>query len=296
MSVLFDWIDRRSLYLALLAAWVATLGSLYFSEVAGYVPCVLCWYQRILMYPLALVLAIGLLRRDPHLPVYVLPFSLTGLGIATYHYLLEKTDLFSHATVCQAGVSCVTAWINWFGFITIPLLSLVAFLIITVMTAIALNAGEPDPEEDAAAPWLPVTAIAASTVIAFVVLALINRQPATAAAPFTVGDTSAAGAQSIAGSTTVPEHLATGARLYGEACAACHGPAGEGVPNLGSALADAPLLETGADTELLEFIRRGRPADDPANQTGRAMPPSGGRPDLTDEEILEIIHYLRMGL
>jgi disulfide bond formation protein DsbB len=91
MSVLFDWIDRRSLYLALLAAWVATLGSLYFSEVAGYVPCVLCWYQRILMYPLALVLAIGLLRRDPHLPVYVLPFSLTGLGIATYHYLLEKT-------------------------------------------------------------------------------------------------------------------------------------------------------------------------------------------------------------
>jgi disulfide bond formation protein DsbB/cytochrome c5 len=296
MSVLLDWIDRKSLYLALLAAWVATLGSLYFSEVAGYVPCVLCWYQRILMYPLALMLAIGLLRRDPHLPVYVLPFSLAGLSIATYHYLLEKTDLFSHGTVCQAGVSCVTAWINWFGFITIPLLSLVGFLIITVMTAIALNAGEPDPEEDAAPPWLPVTGIAAATLIAFGLLALINRQPATAASPFPVGDSSAAGAQSLASTTALPEHLAVGARFYGEACASCHGAAGEGVPNLGTPLVDAPLIQTSSDSELLGLIRRGRAADDPENQTGLAMPPSGGRPDLTDREILEIIHYLRMGL
>ena len=68
MSTLSAWLDRTSLYMALLAAWVAMLGSLYFSEIAHYVPCVLCWYQRILMYPLALILAIGLLRRDRQLP------------------------------------------------------------------------------------------------------------------------------------------------------------------------------------------------------------------------------------
>src|SRR5690349_8017587 len=119
MSTLSTWLDRKSLYIALLAAWVAMLGSLYFSEVAHFVPCVLCWYQRILMYPLTLLLAIGLMRKDENLPLLVLPFSVLGLGVATYHYLLEKTDLFDATATCQAGAPCTTAWINWFGFVTI---------------------------------------------------------------------------------------------------------------------------------------------------------------------------------
>src|SRR5215216_2101426 len=148
MATLSNWLDRKSLYIALLAAWVAMLGSLYFSEVAGYVPCILCWYQRILMYPLTLILAVGLLRKDANLPFFVLPFSVLGLCVASYHYLLEKTDIFDAMATCQASAPCTTAWINWFGFITIPFLSLIGFLTITLMTVIALHAGEPMDEED----------------------------------------------------------------------------------------------------------------------------------------------------
>lgn len=64
MTRVSNWLNRNSLYIALLTAWIAMCGSLYFSEVNGFVPCTLCWYQRILMYPLTLVLGVGLLRRD----------------------------------------------------------------------------------------------------------------------------------------------------------------------------------------------------------------------------------------
>ena len=87
-------LNRSALYIALMVAWVAMLGSLYFSEVKGYVPCPLCWYQRILMYPLAGLIAFGLLRLDTNLPYLVLPFSILGMCVSTYHYLLEKTELF----------------------------------------------------------------------------------------------------------------------------------------------------------------------------------------------------------
>ncbi len=119
----------------MLAAWTATLGSLYFSEVLKFVPCSLCWYQRIFMYPLSLILLIGLIRQDKGIFSYVLPFSLIGITLSTYHYLLQKTDLFTTSTVCDTGIPCTTTWINWFGFITIPFLALTAFLIISIMGA-----------------------------------------------------------------------------------------------------------------------------------------------------------------
>jgi disulfide bond formation protein DsbB/cytochrome c5 len=295
MSTSTTWLERSSLYVALLVAWVATLGSLYFSEVAGYVPCTLCWYQRILMYPLSLVLAVGLIRRDENLPFYVLPLSFLGLGFATYHYLLEKTDLFGTSTVCQMGVSCVIPWINWFGFITIPFLALVAFLMITVLSAIALNAGEPQYDEKSPAPWLPVTAIALATLLAYGALAWVNRPQTTPAVTFSLGDTSAATEQSpvSAAPPAQAEPAADGARLYSEACAVCHGAAGEGVPNLGNAVAGTDFVRNATDAELLHLIRQGRVATDPDNQTGLVMPPSGGRPDLTDDEMLAIIQFLR---
>lgn len=295
MSTSTTWLERSSLYVALLVAWVATLGSLYFSEIAGYVPCTLCWYQRILMYPLSLVLAIGLIRRDENLPLFVLPFSLMGLGFATYHYLLEKTDLFGASTVCQMGVSCVIPWINWFGFITIPFLSLVGFLMITVLSAIALNAGEPQYDEKAAAPWLPVATIALATLVAYGALAWFNRPQTTPTVAFPLGDTSAAAERSMANAIplTQAEPAADSARLYSEACAVCHGGAGEGVPNLGTVVAGTDFVRNTTDEELLHFIRQGRAADDPDNETGLVMPPSGGRPDLTDDELLAIIQFLR---
>ncbi len=123
---------RLPLFIALLAAWIATLGSLYFSEIAGFVPCKLCWVQRIFMYPLAAILLVAVVRRDDDVPYYVLPLSLIGMGVSTYHYLLQKTDLFTESTVCAGGVPCSIDYINWLGFITIPFLALTAFVIITI--------------------------------------------------------------------------------------------------------------------------------------------------------------------
>ncbi len=137
-------------------------------------PCQLCWVQRIFMYPLAGVLAIGLLRRDPHLPYLVLPFSLIGLGVSTYHYLIQKTDIFGSTVVCQTGVPCSMAWINWFGFVTIPFLALTAFFLITVFSLVALTAGEPDPDAEPRFAWLPVAGIVAAVILVFGVMRLMH--------------------------------------------------------------------------------------------------------------------------
>jgi non-canonical purine NTP pyrophosphatase (RdgB/HAM1 family) len=120
-------------YLAWLQSIVATGGSLYFSEVMHLPPCVLCWYQRILMYPLALLLAVGLIRKDKALHWYVLPLSVLGLVISGYHNLLYYGILPQALAPCTAGVSCTTRFFAWFGFITIPLLSFIAFAVITTL-------------------------------------------------------------------------------------------------------------------------------------------------------------------
>jgi len=134
-------VRRISLLIALTAAWTATLGSLYFSEILHFVPCTLCWYQRILMYPLAIILLVGFIRRDQGTPYYVLPFSLLGVLTSSYHYLHQKTDLFSTSTACTSGVPCTATWINWFGIVTIPFLALLAFVIITLAMILFVSNG-----------------------------------------------------------------------------------------------------------------------------------------------------------
>ncbi len=133
--------------IALLAAWIAMLGSLYFSEIAGFTPCKLCWYQRILMYPLTIILLVAVLRRADDTPYYVLPFSLIGICVSTYHYLLQKTNLFPEGGVCTGGVPCNIDYINWLGFITIPFLALTAFIIITIMMLWFLSERGTESEE-----------------------------------------------------------------------------------------------------------------------------------------------------
>ncbi len=120
------------LYIAWIQSLLALLGSLYFSEVMDLPPCVLCWYQRILMYPLALILAIGMLRKDKGLHLYVLPFSILGFAVAVYHNLLYWQILPESVSPCTLGISCTTKFFEWFGFITIPFMSLTAFTVITV--------------------------------------------------------------------------------------------------------------------------------------------------------------------
>ncbi len=292
MSRISELLDRYSLYVALMAAWIAMLGSLYFSQVRGYVPCELCWYQRILMYPLTVVLAVGLLRKDNNLTLFVLPLSSLGFLVALYHYLLEKTDIFP-AHECSAGVSCTAVWINWFGFITIPFLSLVAFTIITLMCIIAWQAGEPFDDGEVATPWLPVGAVVGIVSIIFAALFVTGNQERVQAqsAAAATGQSNTNSQINTSSASSAGSPAAT--QLYAQACASCHGPNAEGVAGLGTALAGAEFIKQSTDQEILTLIRAGRGLTDPQNTSGLVMPPSGGRPDLNDGQLLEIIQVIR---
>lgn len=285
-----DWINRSAMYVALIVAWVATLGSLYFSEVLGYIPCELCWYQRIFMYPMAGLIALGLLRFDANLPHLVIPFTVVGGSISVYHYLLQKTDLFDGATTCSVGVPCSTAWINWFGFVTIPFLALLAFFLITVFSVVAAIAHEPQRREEKGLPWLPVGGAVAVVVAVFAVMALMHEEPNQALA---MTDVEQLISTHQTGSTSASEgETLSGEELYWQACAACHGPGATGIENLGNSLVTSDVLAL-PDAEAVAFVREGIDLLDARNTTGLVMPGSGGRPDLSDEDLLSILNYLR---
>lgn len=120
-------------YLAWTVVLISTVGSLYASEIAHFPPCVLCWYQRICMYPIVLILAIGIVKKDKFMPLYVLSLSIIGFFIALYHSLLYYKIIPESLAPCIQGISCSTKYIGLFGFIDIPLLSLTSFGIITIL-------------------------------------------------------------------------------------------------------------------------------------------------------------------
>jgi disulfide bond formation protein DsbB len=130
-----ETIKKNLLYAAWALSLIGMLGSLYFSEVLKLPPCVLCWYQRICMYPLVVILGVGILRRDRGVALYALPLSLVGFGIAIYHNLLYFNILPEALAPCTAGVSCTTKQIELLGssLLTIPFLSLVGFLLINIL-------------------------------------------------------------------------------------------------------------------------------------------------------------------
>ena len=128
MSKVFD---EFGLYLACVAAIAATGGSLYFSEVRHFVLCSLCWFQRIFMYPLVIILGIASFKQDKKIAGYVLPLSIIGMLIAIWHVIEENTGI--SIGMCNVGVPCTVKYIDWLGFITIPVLSLTAFTLITLV-------------------------------------------------------------------------------------------------------------------------------------------------------------------
>lgn len=119
------------------AAWVIALlsaaGSLFFSEVMALPPCVLCWYQRIAMYPLVLIIGIGIATSDVRWKIYALPLAIIGLALAIYHNLVYYGFIPESLTPCTQGVSCSERQIEWFGFVTIPLMGLLSFLFISMI-------------------------------------------------------------------------------------------------------------------------------------------------------------------
>ena len=114
-------------------ASVATLGSLFFSEVMQLPPCSLCWYQRIFMYPLVVVFGVGYLFQDSKSLHYALPLGILGWAIATYHSLLYYKIIPDNFSTCTQGISCTSRQIEWFGFVTIPLLSFLAFTMLLIL-------------------------------------------------------------------------------------------------------------------------------------------------------------------
>jgi disulfide bond formation protein DsbB len=114
------------LFLGWLIASVATLGSLFFSDVMGIAPCVLCWYQRIALFPLVLILGAGLLSFDGGVVKYALPLAVAGWLVALYHSLLYWGILPKAVQPCTGGVPCTDRNLELFGFLSIPLMSLLA--------------------------------------------------------------------------------------------------------------------------------------------------------------------------
>jgi disulfide bond formation protein DsbB len=110
-----------------LLAFVATLGSLFFSEVMEIEPCVLCWYQRIFMYPLVLIFLVGMFPAERAVVRYAMPVAVTGWVFALYHFLVYSGFIPEQLQPCSQGVSCADVNLELFGFLDIPLLSLLSF-------------------------------------------------------------------------------------------------------------------------------------------------------------------------
>jgi len=129
--------DKDARWMLVFGAWLvaacATLGALFMGEVMGFTPCVLCWYQRIFMFPLVFVLAAGLFPFDTKVFRYALPLGLVGLLVAGFHLLLVAGVIPEAMTPCRQGVPCATVQVEWFGFVTIPLLSFFAFLVVNAL-------------------------------------------------------------------------------------------------------------------------------------------------------------------
>ncbi|MBA3016160.1 MAG: disulfide bond formation protein B [Proteobacteria bacterium] len=115
------------LFLCWVVASMSTLGSVFFSYVMEFAPCVLCWYQRICLFPLVIILAVGLFPFDKGVVRYSLPLAIAGWLTACYHNLLYSGIIPKSLTPCSKGVSCTEEYINLFGFLTIPMLSLLSF-------------------------------------------------------------------------------------------------------------------------------------------------------------------------
>ena len=119
-----------------LVATVAMLGSLYFSESAHYVPCRLCWFQRVAMYPIAPIALVGVLRRDLAARWYVLPIAVIGMAISAFHYLIEWQPDLDTGSCTLFGPSCTDVWFRTFGFATLAFMALCGFAAIVAVNLI----------------------------------------------------------------------------------------------------------------------------------------------------------------
>ena len=139
-SFVQKFIGKYSLLLAFIIALTATSGSLFYSEIVGFAPCVLCWYQRIFMYPQVILLGMAFWKKDKAIIDYSLALSIIGTVIAGYHYLMQLGVVSSFpCTAVGYSISCTKLFVMQFGYITLPLMSFTAFLSITVLLFLAIK-------------------------------------------------------------------------------------------------------------------------------------------------------------
>ena len=152
LRVLRAALSGYELWGAFAVSSIATGGSLYFSEVAGFIPCELCWYQRICMYPLSIITLLAALSGAYGIARYLLPLPIVGACISVYHLLVEN-GVVGQTNECLASApgGCATKWINEFGYVTIPTLALTAFLLLVELLGLAAAGGEEPEAADAGA-------------------------------------------------------------------------------------------------------------------------------------------------
>jgi disulfide bond formation protein DsbB len=277
---------RIAMYVALAAAWIATCGSLFMSEALGWIPCQWCWYQRIFMYPLALVLATGLINRDRNAPKYALVLAVPGILASSYHIGLQKIPALAKLETCTTTAPCSADYLNWLGFITIPMLAWVAFAIIIVSSVIALRARNERENYLNEGPMLGLSPVTSTLLIAGAIAAMFllsgimtrNQRPAATLA----NTVQAAAASGLAASRD------SAVLLYNESCAGCHGPSTGALQNI-----RADWLKAHSDLEVMATIRAGRAANALDNFSGQAMPANGGRISIPDDQLLALVRYLR---
>jgi disulfide bond formation protein DsbB len=145
------WARDIALPFATIIALVTTLGSLYYSEVAGYPPCTLCWYQRIAIYPQVIVLGVAWVRRDRTVWLTAVPLAVVGAIISVWHIVIERNPAL--AGPCDPSNPCTIKWVEEFGFLTVPTMALIAGLAIIALTLLARpstgSTASPDASPDA---------------------------------------------------------------------------------------------------------------------------------------------------
>lgn len=127
-------ISQHAILLSFIVALIATAGSLFFSELAGFAPCRLCWFQRVLMYPFVVLFGIALFKKDTKIFTYTIPMAIIGALIAAWHYGVQRFHLLSGCDFDPTQEAlCGTIYFLEFGYITIPILALTAFLLIALI-------------------------------------------------------------------------------------------------------------------------------------------------------------------
>ena len=146
LDVVVEAIGPSVLWFATGVALVCTLGSLYLSEIAGFVPCKLCWYQRIGMYPLVVLLAVAAYERNRAVATATLPLIGIAAAISIYHYLLERFPSLEGTATCDPSAPCSVVWIWRFHYISIPLMALSGFALIATLVLLSTGGSDLRPE------------------------------------------------------------------------------------------------------------------------------------------------------